>query len=87
MADSIDPLQVTTTKKNIFVETTVTNATALWIQNTGNSAIYFAEKATEPASELGGIIYPGDQLRFDAASTGIWLWTKVSPSLATIQEA
>lgn len=87
MADSIDPLSVTTTKKNVFAETVLTNATAIWVENTGNSAMSFAEKATEPTTELGGEILPGEQVYFNVGSSGIWLWTNVETSIAAIQEA
>ena len=87
MADSINQMPVTTTKQNVFVETAITNTAGCYIENTGNSIIYFAEKATEPSTERGGTIRPLEQKFFDSGSSGIWLWTKVENTSAAIQES
>ena len=87
MADSIDPMAVTTTKQDVFAETTLTAGTACYIENTGNSTIYFAEKSTEPTNELGGTIKPLEQKYFNSGSSGIWLWTIVENTSAAIQGA
>lgn len=87
MADSINPMVITTTKQNVFVETPATNAAGWYIQNIGNSIIQFAESATEPSTVLGGAIKPLEQAFVGSGSSGIWLWTEVSDSLAALQEA
>jgi hypothetical protein len=87
MADSINPMSVTTVKQNVFTETPLTNATAIWVENTGNSTVNFAEKATEPTTELGGEISPGEQVYFNVGSSGVWLWTNVENSIVAVQEA
>ena len=85
MADSIAPMPVTTTKSNVFAETTLTNATGVLLQNIGGSRVYFGEKATSPTTEIGGYIDPGEWIEFDTGSNGIWLWTNVTDSLVAAQ--
>ena len=86
MADSINPIVVTTTKQEVFAFTGITAGTSLVLENIGNSIVYYAAKATEPTNELAGYVEPSEQATVTAGESGVWVWTIVENSRITVQE-
>lgn len=87
MADSINPITVTTTKQELFAATGITVGVSIIIENTGGLPVLYAEKATEPTTELSGVLRSGEQATVTAGSSGVWVWTATSIARLTVQVA
>lgn len=88
MADSINSVPVVQSKTDLYAATGITTGTSIYIQNIGATTINFAEKATEPTTEIGGTISPSVQIQIDSGSTGVWVWSTVedTESIVAVQE-